>query len=76
MINKIELSNGDYKIVVENNPDEKTSLMGVNGWELMFTKKQTVLDHIDLLTKALEFWEYDEAPDSKAKPNLHTGNQR
>jgi hypothetical protein len=25
----------------------------------MFTTKQEVLDHIALLTKALEFWEYE-----------------
>ena len=58
MITRIELVDG-YEVVVENDADKKRTQMGVGSWVLMFTTKQEVLDHIALLTKALEFWEYE-----------------
>lgn len=59
MIRRIELIDG-YQVIVENDADEKKTQMGVDNWVLMFTTKQEVVDHIALLTKALEFWEFDE----------------
>ena len=58
MIKKIELE-GYYSVAVENNEEKQETQMGVEGWQLMFTKKQDVVDHIALLNKALDFWEYD-----------------
>jgi hypothetical protein len=58
MITRIELVDG-YEVIVENDSDKKRTQMGVQSWVLMFTTKQEVLDHIALLTKALEFWEYE-----------------
>jgi len=62
MINKIELQDG-YSVVVENDTDKKETAMGVESWQLVFTSKQDVIDHIALLNKALEFWEYDNLKD-------------
>ena len=58
MVEKIELKDG-YSIIIENDSEEKKTQMGIEGWQLMFTTKQDVVDHIALLNKALEFWEYD-----------------
>lgn len=58
MINKVELSD-EYSVVVENDQDKKKTLMGIENWQLVFTSKQGVVDHIKLLEKALEFWEFD-----------------
>ena len=58
MVTKIELQDR-YSIVVENCPDKLETKLGIEGYSLIFTKKQDVLDHITLLEKALEFWEYD-----------------
>jgi hypothetical protein len=58
MITRIELVDG-YEVIVENDADRKRTQMGVQSWVLMFTTKQEVIDHIALLTKALEFWEYE-----------------
>lgn len=58
MINKIELENS-YKVTVENDADKQKTTLGVENWQLIFTSKQKVVDHIALLNKALEFWEYD-----------------
>ena len=59
MITKIEMQQ-EYSIVVENDPDKEKTTLGVDGWSLMFMSKQSVLDHIEGLQKALEFWEYDD----------------
>jgi hypothetical protein len=59
MIKKVELE-GYYSVVIENDSSKQTTTMGIGDWALMFTSKQSVLDHISMLTKALEFWEYDE----------------
>lgn len=58
MIKKVELK-GLYSVAVENDPEKQETLLGVESWQLMFTSKQDVVDHIALLNKALEFWEYD-----------------
>lgn len=58
MINRVELEDR-YKITVENNSEEEKTSMGIDNWNLMFSSKQDVVDHIALLNKALEFWEYD-----------------
>lgn len=58
MIKKIELENG-YKVTVENDSYKQKTQMGIEGWQLIFTSKQGVVEHIALLNKALEFWEYD-----------------
>ncbi len=60
MIRRIELIDG-YEVMVENDDYNKKTKMGVEYWQLSFTTKQEVVDHIALLTKALEFWEFDEA---------------
>ena len=59
MITKIEMQQ-EYSIVVENDPDKEKTTLGVDGWNLMFMSKQSVLGHIEGLQKALEFWEYDD----------------
>ena len=58
-IKRVELQ-GYYSVIVENDAAKKETQLGVESWQLIFTKKQDVLDHIALLSKALEFW----APDS------------
>lgn len=58
VINKIELQDG-YSVVVENDSEKQKTTMGIEKWQLIFTSKQDVVDHIALLNKALEFWEYD-----------------
>ena len=57
-IKRVELK-GDYSVVVENDSDKQSTKLGIESWSLMFTAKQDVLDHIALLSKALEFWEYE-----------------
>ena len=57
-VSKMEL-NGRYQILVCNCPDEKKSTLGIDGYALMFTSKQDVIDHIALLNKALESWGYE-----------------
>ncbi len=58
MINKIELEDG-YSVIVENNSEKQETHLGIQDWQLIFTSKQGVVDHIKLLEKALEFWEYE-----------------
>lgn len=58
MIEKVELKDG-YQVVVTNDSEKQESCMGVNDFTLVFTTRQEVVDHIALLNKALEFWEYD-----------------
>ena len=58
IIEKIELV-GEYKVTVENSEDAQKTVMGIDGFALMFSTKQDVVDHIKLLNKALEFWEFD-----------------
>lgn len=58
MINKVELESG-YVVIAENDRDKQKTLLGVENWQLMFTTKQSVIEHIELLNKALEFWEYE-----------------
>ena len=57
-IKKVELQ-GRYSVVVENDEAKQETILGVEHWQLSFTKKQQVIDHIALLNKALEFWGYD-----------------
>lgn len=57
-ISRVEL-HGGYSVVVENDKDKQKTTMGIEGWQLVFTSKQDVVDHIALMNKALEFWEYD-----------------
>jgi hypothetical protein len=64
MIRRIELVDG-YEVIVENDEGKQRTQMGVAAWQLMFTTKQEVLDHIALLTKALEFWEYESQEQGK-----------
>jgi RNase P/RNase MRP subunit p29 len=59
MISKIELV-GKYSVVIENNEEKRVTQLGVEGWIMMFTSKQQVVDHIELLNKALEFWEFND----------------
>ncbi|WP_373078673.1 hypothetical protein [Zhongshania sp.] len=59
MVTRIELQDG-YSVVVENDLEKQETKMGIEEWQLIFLSKQDVLDHIALLTKALEFWEYDK----------------
>ena len=58
MVEKIELKDG-YSVAVVNDREKEKTRLGVEDWQLMFTSKQEVVDHIALLNKALEFWEYD-----------------
>jgi hypothetical protein len=58
MIKRIELQSG-YSVIVENDSEKQETQMGVECWVLLFTSKQDVVDHIKLLNKALEFWEFD-----------------
>ena len=58
MISRVELKNG-YSVIVENDPEKQTTKLGVEQWQLIFTSRQDVVDHIAMLNKALEFWEYD-----------------
>ena len=58
MISRVELIDG-YSVIVENDPEKMESRMGIEKWTLMFTSKQSVIEHIALLNKALEFWEYE-----------------
>jgi hypothetical protein len=58
MVKRIELQNG-YSVIVENDAENQKTQMGVEQWVLLFSSKQDVIDHIALLTKALEFWEFD-----------------
>lgn len=59
MITMVELKYGNCSVVVENYPCNQKTQMGVADWTLIFRSKQDVVDHIALLNKALEFWEYD-----------------
>jgi hypothetical protein len=58
VVEKIELKDG-YSVAVVNDREKEKTRLGVEDWQLMFTSKQEVVDHIALLNKALEFWEYD-----------------
>lgn len=58
MIKKVEVE-GSYSIIVENNSDKEETILGIDGYSIMFTCKQDVVDHIAVLNKALEFWEYE-----------------
>jgi len=58
VLKRVELQDG-YSVVVENDPEKQETTMGIEGWQLMFLSKQDVLSHIALLTKALEFWQYE-----------------
>jgi hypothetical protein len=58
MINRVELEH-KYSVVVENCPDTQKTRMGVEYWQLVFDTKQEVHNHIMILNKALEFWEYN-----------------
>ena len=57
-IDKVELIGG-YQVVVENDGEKQKTLLGVDNWSLMFSSPKEVTDHIALLQKALEFWEFD-----------------
>ena len=59
MIKRIELQDGNYSIIVENIQEKEKTNLGIENWQLIFTRKQDVENHIALLQKALEFWEYD-----------------
>lgn len=67
MIKKVELVNGysvivvvnGYSVIVENDSKKQKTQLGVEKDTLLFTSKQDVVDHINLLKKALEFWEFD-----------------
>ena len=58
MIDRVELTDG-YSVIVENDHESEESQMGIEKWTLMFASKQAVIEHIALLNKALEFWDYD-----------------
>ena len=58
-ITRVEFS-GKYPVVVENKVNDLETTLGIDGWSLMFDKKQEVVDLISTLTQALEFWEYDD----------------
>ena len=58
VIKRIELQDG-YSVIVENDSEKQKTQLGVEGWVLLFNSKQDVVDHIKLLNKALEFWEFD-----------------
>lgn len=60
MIIKKIVFEGWLSVIVENDPEKQKTTLGVQDWQLMFTQKQQVLDHIELLQKALEFWQFDE----------------
>lgn len=59
MITRVELHDG-YSVVVENDPVDQSSQLGVSEWALMFTSKDDVQTFITLLHTALEFWEFDK----------------
>jgi hypothetical protein len=58
MIKKI-LFEGVYSVIVENDAEKQKTLLGVQDYQLLFTEKQQVLDHIDLLQQALKYWQYE-----------------
>ena len=64
MIQKVELKDF-YRVVVENDSEKQESRMGVEDFTLAFTSKQEVVDHIALLNKAIEFWEYEDCRDKE-----------
>lgn len=57
-IKRVELE-GLYNITIENDAESESTSLGVDNWSVMFQSKQDVVDYINLLNKALEFWEYD-----------------
>ena len=59
MIDKIQITDG-YRVTLENDSDKNKTMLGVEDWLLIFNSKNAVLQHIELLKKALEFWEYDD----------------
>ena len=48
-----------YSVIIENDSEKEETIMGVENWQLVFTSKQDVVNHIALLQKSLEFWEYE-----------------
>lgn len=58
-VKKIVLG-GYYDVVVENNSEKKATSLGVDSWTLGLYKKSEVEELIQQLTKALEFWEFDD----------------
>jgi len=59
MIKKVELEDRYYSVCVENDSDKQQTKLGVQQWQLIFSSKAEVNDFINLLHKAMEFWEYD-----------------
>ena len=57
-IKRVELD-GRYSVVLENDSEKQSTELGVESFALIFTSRQEVIDHIELLNKALEFWKYD-----------------
>ena len=60
-VKKIVLG-GYYDVVVENDHEKEKTSFGIDNWNLGFYKKNEVEGLIQQLTKALEFWEFDEKP--------------
>ena len=65
MIETVEFKSGRCQVTVENDAEKQKSCIGVDHFNLMFTSKQEVVDHIALLNKALEFWEYEDCCDKE-----------
>ena len=57
MIKRVELK-GPATVIVENNEEKEETIMGIENYLIMFTTLKEVYDFIDLLDKAVEFWEY------------------
>ena len=67
-ITRVELQSGFYAVVVMNDPEEKKTEMQVADWALCFSSKQKVIDHIAVLNKALELWEFDDPAPPTEEP--------
>ena len=65
MIETVEFKSGSCQVTVENDAEKQKSCIGVDYFTLTFKSKQEVVDHIALLNKALEFWEYEDCCDKE-----------
>lgn len=64
LLRKISLERkNNISIVVENDREKKETTLIIGNYDLMFTDKQKVIDHVNDINELLAYWAYDNATD-------------
>lgn len=64
LLRKISLERkNNISIVVENDREKKETTLIIGNYDLMFTDKQKVIDHVNDINELLAYWAYDNAAD-------------